>query len=420
MKNLCNQIIKSSFIIFFGFLACLPSQAQFGGVLNKLKNEVEKNITNKANDSAGNLNQPTNPPANLKSTPSNICEKIKSSPYFAEYAEIAESVYKIGAWLNNSGTFSYDTQDKIVTKWLITKINNIKREDSVRYSLIERQWEDQIEKCAKEYSSTNLLPLFVNSKNDYNRVLREIAANPVKTNTIREADASGNIVTKQVTTGGYKGEIVKILDSSGRILNEATIPTLLILLDTDSKFTSNVHLEIKKEWAPILANIDNSKKRDAEFAQKQVIAENERVIALQKQKDIEQKKQQEDKERVVKIQKGDYKSANSCIDILTVLDDKIDQNDGASIKPHQGLKASAGKLARFSGDNGIILFQSKSVPNAVEFKVLNSTVWFGKNDIRINSDVLIIGKYTSNTSIKLTNGSSIQSPVLELICIQPS
>lgn len=419
MTLMIKRVFDKSFIFFIGILICLPSQAQFGGALNKLKNEVEKNITNKISEN-NNAMPATGSQQNIKSPNQNICDKVKSSAFLNEYAEMAENVYKSGVWLNTSGSFAYDTQDKIISKWLITKINNLKREDSVKYSIIERQWEDQIEKCSRELSSTNLLPLFVNNKNDYNRILREIAANPVKINNIREADSAGNIVTKQVTSGGYKGEIIKILDSSGRIFNEATIPTLITILDPDSKFITNIHPEIKKEWGPILVSIENTKKRDAEFSQKQAIAENERSIAIQKQKDIELKKLQEEKDRTAKIQKGDYKSANSCIDILNALDDKIDQNDGASIKPHQGLKASAGKLAKFTNDTGVILFQSKSGPNAVEFRTSNNTLWFNKNDIRLNSDVLIIGKYTSNTSIKLTNGSSIQSPVLDLICVQPS
>jgi hypothetical protein len=369
--------------------------------------------------------QPRQPNAQTNQTsaatsPNNICEKMKNSTYLVEYANIAENVYKSNFWTNQFGTFAYDTQDKLVSKWLLTKINSMKRENSMRYSQVEREWEGQIKKCTEEFASTNLFPLFVNSRSEYNRILREITAKPSRTNSVREVDSSGNIVTKEVKTGGYTAENVRILDSSGRSLNEATIPALLTILDPDNKFISNIHPEIKKEWAPILVSIDSSKKRDAEFEQKQAIAEKEKAIALQKEKDIELKKQQDDKVRLEKIRNGDFKLANNCLDIIKVLGDKIDDNDGAAIKPHQGLKATAGTLARFGGDAGIILTQSRSGTTGAEFKTSSSTNWINKNDIRLNSGVFVIGKYTSNTSIKLANGSSIQSPFLELICIQPN
>jgi hypothetical protein len=355
--------------------------------------------------------------SNNKLSSQNLCEKMKNSVFLVEYASIAENVYKSNYQF---GTFSYDTKDKLVSQWLMTKIKSMQKEDSRRYRENQREWENQIKKCTEELASTNLVPLFVNSNADYNRFLSESARNPSKTNSVRSVDSSGNIVTKEVTTGGYKAQTVVILDSTGSRLNEETIPALLTILDPDNKFISIVHPEIKKGWEPIIASIEKTKKANIEFEQRQAIAEKEKTIALQKEKDVELKNQQENKGRIEKIRSGDYKLAKNCIELINALGDKIDQNDGASITPHQGLKSTAGKLARFGGDTGVILLQSRSGTTAAEFKTLSSTLWINKNDIRLNNDVFIIGKYTSNTSIKLSNGSSIQSPFLELICIQPS
>jgi hypothetical protein len=357
--------------------------------------------------------------ASAATIPNNICEKLKASPIFAEYVNIATALYKI----RPRGVFPFDTKDELITQWLLVKINSIKKQetDPFKYNRLVYEWRAQVDKCSGELASTNLLPLFVHTGDDYNLALRNFAANPSTTNTVRTVDASGNITNKEIKTSGYKLDFGNILSSDGkRYSNPATIPVMLTILDPDNKFISNIYPEIKKEWTQTVASIESDNKSAAALQQKIAIDEKERAIALQKAKAIELKNQQDDKVRLEKIRNGDYKLANNCLDILKALGDKIDDNDGAAIKPHQGLKATAGTLARFGGDTGIILTQSRSGTTGAEFKTSSNTNWINRNDIRLNSGVFVIGKYTSNTSIKLANGSSIQSPFLELICIQPN
>ena len=403
-----NQIINWICFIIFGLLFCFSAQAQFG----------------RQQDIAGdNRSQ-----ANVQSINDGMCERIKNSKYFAEYAAFAKSTYESPPQVNN---FPFDTEDKIVTKWLIKKVRAIEKEYQAlhnaqptyenwnKFAVLQSQWYKQINECAAVLAPTNLMTLFVSGYHEYEDLRRIIKNNPPKTNTVRDVDDSGNIVVKQVKTS-YEIPIINIfIDRQNFIPYERAIPGLIAILDKDNKFMSTIYPELKKEWVSVFTQIEKEKKEFAELTQKEEKEKEEKAIALQRQKEIALKNQTENIERMRKIQKGDFKFASSCEDIIKALGDKIDYNDGASIKPHQGLKATAGKLDRFSGDNGIILLQSRSGITGAEFKTSSSTHWINRNDIRINSGVLVIGKYTSNTSIKLANGSSIQSPFLEIICIQP-
>ena len=388
-----NQAIKCLCFILFGLFFCLSSQAQ--------------------SDMQGATAGDNRPHEKDKSIYDGMCERIKNSKFFSEYAEVADRNYKSPIGLNK---FPYDTNDKIVTKWLKRKIEAIEKQNGVfEFQDIQHEWGHQIAKCYAVLP-TNLTSLFVTDKYYYERI-HEFRPKRPKTKTVRDVDSSGNIVTKQEITGDSEVGSMAIFDSQQ--LNEAAIPGLIAIFDKDNKFITTIHPEIRKEWSSVIATIESYEKQEAENTQKRIKVQKENALAIQQQNEMALKYLKERNERTKKIQKGDFKSASSCVDIINVLGDKIDRSDGAAINPNQGLKATIGELVSFSGDIGIILTRSRSGTTGAEFKTSGSTHWINKNDMRLNSNVLVIGKYTSNTTIKLANGINIQSPFLELICIQP-
>lgn len=143
---------------------------------------------------------------------------------------------------------------------------------------------------------------------------------------------------------------------------------------------------------------------------------------IQAEEEIKQEKRakQIEKEKIhkEKIRKGNYQLAKSCGEIINVLEN-VDRSQQAALKPHKGFMAGVGKLVNYE-ENKIGKGRGYVSNPPAEIRTSSNTIWYNKDKIRMNRDVVFLGKYIENTSIALTDGQNITSPVLELICIEQS
>jgi hypothetical protein len=117
------------------------------------------------------------------------------------------------------------------------------------------------------------------------------------------------------------------------------------------------------------------------------------------------------------IKTGNIKAARSCGDIASSLSAR--NGTRPLITPPNTLRLTIGKLESFEENsqngNGYVRALDNSYST---IKTSASTLWFNKNKIHIGDSIAVVGKYTNNSTIKLTTGAVMQVPVLDLICAE--
>lgn len=426
------------FITIFAILVTQTSYAQFNKMLESAINNAATRINNQTSGSElkkdSQSTKPTNGSNNSNSTIEQICAGTTKSQ-FKEYLELINSL-NAEETDNIDVKYKYDTSDRVVAKWIEDKLKNIAEDDRKNgrsYNQTINDWLKATNACAFRLFQTqpNSMKLFVSDKRNYkyiseklktakdtfdqrNAKTRSLSDTGDLQSTNRQKSESGDpfeMPTRNYVDTSTYNTFFGGSDQSQ--ISDASIVPLLIMLDPDGRVTTNIHAEIMRE---LRSKIDTKKAENAKWnaavlAQK---AEDEKKAKARKEYD----KQME--AYYTSLKNGNYRAAKSCLDII----DATDSDDGllASVKPHQKLKSGTGVLRLYKNDivgeggTGTILGKGYGA----EIRANKSTVWINRDDVRVGVSVVVIGKYVDNTIIKLANGSGLQSPVLELVCIEPN
>lgn len=341
-----------------------------------------------------------------------ICKRLKSSN-FVQYSTSVDKLFDISHSLVKYPdlTFEYDTKDKLLSKWIKSKLDDTSSKVGyAKFNSIVRSWTEAANKCAITVWGFNEVYLLTkNNREVYD--LQKKADSPVNqnANTTRNLSLNGRIEEsqRQPTVLAWS----TLLDGNSTKPKAEAIPILLTILDKDQSISGQVHPEIMARLNESIAYWNNYKATSA--VQTAKIIEKEKALEA---KQLAQQKQQE--EIYKRIKGGDLKAAQSCVDLMSALE--VDDGLEAALTPHKRLKSGLATLNKYTESKlgGGVMYIIKSGYPA-EVRTSSSTLWFDRDAIRVGSDVMVIGKYIDNTSIRLTNGTNRQAPVLDAVCIQP-
>lgn len=188
-----------------------------------------------------------------------FCSKLKSSTELKEYAGYAKQL------ANNGLSYSFDTKDKIVSKWLVGTLKPFL--DS--YDNLEHIHSDTlaVNECALSIRDTDLLYLMASNQGDYEALKEELNNVAKQVNqTIRKVDASGKIVSEiekkdngknRYIIGDYSGD--STVDKEVSRNNNFTplwIPSWLLILNGGEQVLKNAYPEIKADALKVLADME--------------------------------------------------------------------------------------------------------------------------------------------------------------------
>lgn len=407
--------MKKSNISLTFLAALIISSAQAQNPLKDLKNfiDVQKNSSNdksqlKSSSDGKSAAADNDLQQNSEKINTNVagpteksCDSIKSNAAITAYVDALDQIEKINP--NYKLNIEFD-DNSMLSQWVNGKLNTGSRHNNQIILSKAHTW---VNKCANELKDTKYLWIFtgvryaamdLHSRESLRRALQfaEKQSSPsVKT----ALDANGNI-TKVTEPSKSRVESVIPLFNSNSYGDFKLAAVYAIYFDGENAVNSIGQVVNKK----MSAYLEKYKEYDTQNKQAQA---------------DQNKKDQETKARLEKISKGDLKVAKSCLEIHTA----TGAEDGWAVlvTPHKRLASGVAKiksLTEKSGGNGVGIAFVDNV--FLELRTSSNTIWFSKNSIEINSDAIIVGRYVENTFLKLTNGSSRQSPVLEVICMQPN
>lgn len=326
------------------------------------------------------------------------CEVIKSSPSINSYVDALMGIEEI---IPDYGVkFTFDS-NSMLAKWVEKRIDGLpsKERDSVN-----RRAQDWANKCAIELKDTKYLWMFAGIEHRRmgfkNRVslqkyLNNLSSEVPKTKTL---DENGNLVEVVNKSRFVEYVIDQFSLRSGNINKHAAIYALYLgggnaveVVGKDAVEVMRNELEMVKEWSA------------------KVQQENQKFRNIQKS----------DADRADRISKGQFALARNCVEIHDAT--KAEENLKAYVTPHNKMKSRVAKLVSFSEDrsSGVgkgVIFDGDSF---AEVRTTKGTIWFNRQAIKLNSNVIVVGWYKENVTLPLVNGSSIQAPMIDAVCVQP-
>ncbi|PIT71213.1 hypothetical protein [Limnohabitans sp. B9-3] len=292
------------FVYAIAFLAAsftsTNSFAQFGGLLNQLKSEVEKNLPKPSNSAGLPKTQSMGKPKVMSSE--EFCNKLKNSQ---ELNEFAASAKKLATQHNLS--YVFDTKDNLIANWIQGKLNpmlNIQNSGSfagVNEFIFPS--EASANECALSIRDSDLLYLMASNQNSYEKIKTTLdkIAQVQSPQTVRKMDASGNIINETMqgknqpinAIGAYSGKS-SISKGNGNGITPDWLVTWLILLDENGQILKNTYPEIKATTIERIARLErenmeskekfaNEKKQEIEANAKQ---EREQQAVINKYKEF--------------------------------------------------------------------------------------------------------------------------------------
>lgn len=95
---------------------------------------------------------------------------------------------------------------------------------------------------------------------------------------------------------------------------------------------------------------------------------------------------------------------------------KLDVDEQPTLEPTNSLRATIATFVRYDPPVGFLMTKT----NPIKFIAPKGTgkVWFNKERTKLNSNLLVIGKYVKNEKVMMTNGQEVVVPVLEAWCIE--
>lgn len=325
-----------------------------------------------------------------------FCESIKKNETIIKYLKIRERYisYKEKAGIvktpRDNDSF-FDTKDGVLKNWLDQ--NPVLKSEAVRIS-------EMLTECAVVLRDSKYFPLFGIDSGEIEKIVK----NSQQRN--RVADASGNLL---VTKGSEKSKSNMVLNPfySNKYSNVTTFNGDTKLLVASLLVNGN----------GLLKNIEKEVFEELESGIKKF-----KTIADAKNKDeMEFASQiQEIANRLIKIKKGDVKSAQDCLDVALALDVDDESKLLPALTPSNDFRAAKAKLLNF--DQGGLVKNGrgevKSEDNIAIIKTTSKTLWFDKESISPgNSFVYFVGKYVDNEKHRLTNGAQRTLPLFDVLCI---
>jgi hypothetical protein len=385
-------------VIFFHHAA----DAQILGGLRNIEStlkSIQNQPSNKPaqNNSITPIDKKSSENKDISSSAEKSCDTIKNNKTLTDYSGYLSQIETIDQ--SYSPELEFDA-DHLLKKWVSYKfaqLTNNGRDKSSIYAA--RKW---VNKCAFELMNTQYLWLFTGIRyqaRDYN---------------------TRDSLQKALET--YKKwsqpKVEKVLDANGNFSERTTKPDLdLEKSPIFPEFSNNGY---DASLAAVYAiYLDGENAINSVGAVLNPSLQNE-VNELKKIALAKKKAEEEANIRISKISKGDLKAASNCLEIAIALD--AENGLQAYANPNNKLRNAAGKLNKYtdSKNNGVASALISSDDMTAEIRTSNNTIWFGKDDIKINSFITAVGKYAANTAIQYSNGAKIQAPVIDAICIQPN
>jgi hypothetical protein len=426
-------------------LIAFQANAQFD--LGKLKDaakqmqkEIEGNTTNQTSQqppqAAPNQPKPTSTAVSTvpNATPNQVggtlsateyCKVIKSDATVQRYLDAVE---RAAQTFDGGGNLKLDTHDDLLFKWAFDKMEILARADlNSRNPTLELDAMNAINECADTLMGTKYEMLIRQRADNLSRKGTIVRESPPK--TTRKLDESGNLVVE--TEAPKKKNIPQWV----RYLKVSRTGTRHPAPNNTDRYPAVMYALIFEKGQQAFANIAPPviaaiEDRVAE-AEKRIVANK----AEQEQRANEEKrKAAEGAAKLVEIRNGNYAAAESCFQISQAFatDNSsremrivLAKSEGLSpsVQPTNQYRLASGELESFKESKtlGFVSGEGYMRDSNGRYGVLKtqkSTHWIKKDLIRMGNQVVVVGKYVSNSTLKLVSGASTQAPVLELICIE--
>jgi hypothetical protein len=349
----------------------------------------------------------------------NYCNKVQTNPNVIAFVDAVDKLIKSGI----QNDYNSDPRD-ILYEWILKTYNynpkGSRFAEASRIADIDRVAVAEIDKCKNTLRDTKFLRFFANDRSRGDALVAAMRKDKGK--MVKQLDASGNMVEVEVrkpdrpsVTGLDASEHKPYIttypfENPGRGNSSVPAAAYALFLNNGDKALASVlpgvTEAIEKQFSETIAEKESDKK-DKERAKQQIAANRANQEA-----------------NYAEFRKGNYKTLELCQDIAAAAPNEVEVGLAAAIKPSNKLRYSGGTLLAYKESSLLGNLSGEGYVRGEDgyaaLKVDKNTIWFGKENIAIKGAVLVVGKYVDNTVIKLTSGESIQSPVLQIVCISPA
>jgi hypothetical protein len=168
----------------------------------------------------------------------------------------------------------------------------------------------------------------------------------------------------------------------------------------------------------------------SEFIERYARFLSENKKAMEANRFVADKARAEEKSRQVaklqnvdRIKKGDYSQVKSCTEISEAMNVPISLFQTA-VTPPNTMFTGAGILKKHNdksdGADEILRFESEylDVDRFAKLRLSRNTLVIGAKKRYFDGGVHFVGRYSSNDSVRLTNGTSEHIPVFDAVCVE--
>lgn len=348
-----------------------------------------------------------------------FCDRVQATDAYQKYAKMIGDAVRGGYYTAGNGSVPlFEASDGLLKKWLLKKRPDYIEHDRAQYSrkyynIGKKEDRAVVEKCFDQLLPTDFAYVFLYPQ-EINR-LRGLSNNANKdqatTKKVREITDSGEVIEKNI-------------DVPNEELKHYTIMRDRTLFSADGNANNFPHwLALLYGGEKILAlSSEDFLKLHGDF----LAVEKGKVEA---KKVAKNKEAQDSAELLAQIKKGDFSQLKSCAQFANGMDLKIQKNSLSSFfevlvtPPMTWYYITLAELVKHSdsvgGSEELIKF--KHDDNTIEYAKLRlnkKTIVLGEKQRAIGGLLGFVGKYSSNDSVRLTNGATVDIPVYEASCAE--
>jgi hypothetical protein len=350
-----------------------------------------------------------------------ICSRIKESKVIGEYTA------KVKELLNEPATKAYtsevpkgreervnypvlDTKDSLIMKW----VKNSFEREYMPERAESPEWVSlmaEINKCAYELRKSDRLLVFASS-------IRELG----RLNAKLDSAMPNQPQQEPRRTINAEGQVVFIRDSSATV-NWGTREIVGTEWPERQAYNYNVQCwrrmfgcsnghETLTNFTLLMAFTRAGGQEFVEALGAELLTEAQSRIAS-----IRRERQQE-VVRFRQIRAGSFQRANNCDELAQAF--SASYSLAVGIEPSNRMHYVSGVLQTFESDKarGSVSGFMNTESASVIFKTTPATVWIDRPRIALNKKVVVVGRYTTNVAVLLTNRARTTAAVLTASCVE--